>query len=76
MHRRPHPAPPSAFECVITAHLPGGDVTVQGFSFDQPINTFAITGGTNRWRNAGGQVVARDVSPTTTKVTEYVSDLG
>jgi hypothetical protein len=68
--------PPAAFECVITAHLPGGDVTVQGFSFDQPTNTFAITGGTKRWRNAGGQVVARQVNETTTKVTAYISDLG
>jgi hypothetical protein len=68
--------PPAAFECVITAHLPGGDVTVQGFSFDQPTNTFAITGGTKRWRNAGGQVVARDVNETTTKITAYISDLG
>jgi hypothetical protein len=68
--------PPAAFECVITAHLPEGDVTVQGFSFDQPVNTFAITGGTKRWRNAGGQVVARDVNETTTKITAYISDLG
>ena len=61
---------------MITAHLPDGDATVQGFSFDQPTNTFTITGGTKRWRNAGGQVVARDVNETTTKITAYISDLG
>ena len=56
--------PPSAVECVITARLGSDQLTVQGLSFDQPRNVFAITGGTGRWRNAGGQVVVRDVSET------------
>jgi hypothetical protein len=46
---------PAAFECMITAHLPGGDVTVQGFSFDQPTNTFAITGGTSGGATPAGR---------------------
>jgi hypothetical protein len=39
-------------------------------------NTYAITGGTKRWRNAGGQVVVRAINPTTSEITAYVSDLG
>jgi hypothetical protein len=52
---------PVAFQCVVTAHLDQGDLTVQGMAFEQPTNVFAITGGTARWRNAGGQVVVHDV---------------
>jgi hypothetical protein len=37
---------------------------------------FAITGGTGRWRNAGGQAVSRDVNPTTSELTLFISDLG
>jgi hypothetical protein len=68
--------PPSAVECVITARLGSDQLTVQGLSFDQPRNVFAITGGTGRWRNAGGQVVVRDVSDTESDITLFISDLG
>lgn len=68
--------PPSAVECVITARLGSDQLTVQGLSFDQPRNVFAITGGTGRWRNAGGQVVVRDVSETESDITLSISDLG
>ena len=68
--------PPSAVECVITARLGSDQLTVQGLSFDQPRNVFAITGGTGRWRNAGGQVVVRGVSYTENRLTLYISDLG
>jgi hypothetical protein len=68
--------PPGAVECVITARLGGHQLTVQGLSFDQPRNVFAITGGTGRWRNAGGQVVVRDVSETESDITLFISDLG
>jgi hypothetical protein len=67
---------PAAFQCVATAHLSDGDRTVQGFTLDQPTNTYAITGGTKRWRNAGGQVVVRAIDQTTSEITAYVSDLG
>jgi hypothetical protein len=68
--------PPGAVECVITARLGSDQLTVQGLSFDQPRNVFAITGGTGRWRNAGGQVVVRDVSETESDITLFISDLG
>jgi len=68
--------PPFVVECVITARLGSDQLTVQGLSFDQPRNVFAITGGTGRWRNAGGQVVVRDVSETESDITLFISDLG
>jgi hypothetical protein len=62
---------------VATAHLDQGDLTVQGLAFQQPTNVFGITGGTGRWRNAGGQVLVQDVlQPTSPQITAYVSDLG
>jgi hypothetical protein len=67
---------PVAFQCVVTAHLGQGDLTVQGLAFEQPINVFAITGGTGRWRNAGGQVVVHDVLQPTSQITAYVSNPG
>ena len=68
--------PPSALQCQISVRLGGDQLTLQGLSFDQPRNVFAITGGTGRWRNAGGQAVARDVSETESEVTLFISDLG
>ena len=67
--------PRSALQCQITARLGGDQLTLQGLSFDQPRNVFAITGGTGRWRNAGGQVVSREISPTRSELTFYISDL-
>jgi hypothetical protein len=68
--------PPGAVECVITARLGGDQLTVQGLSFDQPRNVFAITGGTGRWRNAGGQAVVRDLPTGDSDITLFISDLG
>jgi hypothetical protein len=68
--------PPSAVQCQITARLGGDQLTLQGLSFDQPTNVFAITGGTGRWRNVGGQAVVRDVSEGESRVTVFISDLG
>jgi hypothetical protein len=51
-------------------------VDVEPFSFDQPTNVLAITGGTGRWRNVGGQAVVRSVSETESRVTLFISDLG
>jgi hypothetical protein len=67
---------PPALQCVITARIGGDQLTVQGLALDQPRNVFAITGGTGRWRNAGGQVVSRSVSDTVNKLTLFISDLG
>lgn len=68
--------PPSALECVITARIGRDQLTAQGFGFDQPRNVFAITGGTGRWRNAGGQVVVRDLPTGDSDITLFISDLG
>jgi hypothetical protein len=68
--------PLPALQCVVTARLGRDQLTVQGLAFDQPTNVFAITGGTGRWRNAGGQVVVRSVSDTVNKLTLFISDLG
>ena len=68
--------PPAAVQCVVTARIGGDQLTVQGLAFDQPRNVFAITGGTGRWRNAGGQAVVRDVSETESRITVFISDLG
>jgi hypothetical protein len=67
---------PAALQCVVSARIGGDQLTVQGLAFDQPTNVFAITGGTGRWRNAGGQVVVRGVSDTENRLTLYISDLG
>jgi hypothetical protein len=68
--------PPFAYQCQAIARIGGDQLTVQGLAFDQPSNVLAITGGTGRWRNAGGQVVVRDVSETESDITLFISDLG
>ena len=69
--------PPSAFQCVISARIGGSQLTVQGLAFDQARNVFAITGGTGRWRNAGGQVVVVDAPDgSSSDITLFISDLG
>jgi hypothetical protein len=68
--------PPSALECVITARLGSDQLTLQGLALDEPRNVFAITGGTGRWRNAGGQAVVRDADDGPSNITLFISDLG
>jgi hypothetical protein len=69
--------PPVVYQCVVTAHLPGGDLTIQGLLFEgRSTNTYAITGGTGRWRNAGGQAVVRDITEAESRATVFISDLG
>jgi hypothetical protein len=68
--------PPSALECVISARIGSDQLTLQGLAFDQPRNVFAITGGTGRWRNAGGQAVVRDLPSGDSDITLFISDLG
>lgn len=57
-----------AFECVWTASLDGGQLTVEGPFYDAKDSTLAITGGTGDYTEAGGQMTlaARD-----DKGTEY-----
>ena len=68
--------PPSALQCQISARIGGDQLTLQGLAFDQSRNVFAITGGTGRFRNAGGQVVVRDRSDTESDITLFITDLG
>jgi hypothetical protein len=68
--------PPFTFQCQATASIGSDQLTAQGLALDQPSSVFAITGGTGRWRNAGGQVVSREISPTRSELTFYISDLG
>jgi len=67
---------PVASQCVITAHLAKGDMTAQGITYeDRMRNVYAITGGTGRYRDAGGYVVVRETSETVAKSTVYLSHL-
>jgi hypothetical protein len=60
----------SHLECVITAHLPGGELVLTG---SNPIrshhSTFAITGGSGTYANARGATTATDLNNTKTLVT-------
>jgi hypothetical protein len=56
-------------QCVVTLVLNGkGQITVQGVAVfsenENPTFTLAITGGTDRFRNASGQLKVREVSDT------------
>jgi hypothetical protein len=68
--------PPTAFQCQAIARIGSDQLTAQGLAFDQPSSVFAITGGTGRWRNAGGQAVSREISQTEEELTLFISDLG
>jgi len=68
--------PPSTLECVISARIGSDQLTLQGLAFDQPRNVYAITGGTGRWRDAGGQAVVRDLPTGDSDITLFISDLG
>ena len=61
---------------MISARIGSDQLTLQGLAFDQPRNVFAITGGTGRWRNAGGQAVVRDLPTGDSDITLFISDLG
>ena len=57
------------FQCVATLKLRRGQITLQGLievqgEDDPGPFTVAITGGTGRYKAAGGKAVVRDVSPT------------
>jgi hypothetical protein len=58
----------SRFECAVTSSLPHGQVTLQSLisltpGGDRPY-TFAVTGGTGRYRTARGDATLSGVSPT------------
>ena len=53
-------------QCLGTATLPGGQITVQGVIVNRSLNfTLPITGGSGRYDQAQGQLVARDMSTAT-----------
>jgi hypothetical protein len=70
--------PGSAFQCTATAVLRGGQITAQGavmFREDSSSRfTLAITGGTGRFRDAGGEVVVHETGNTTTVLTFKLED--
>ena len=58
------------FQCQVTLALPDGLLTLQGLvSPVGPRSTFAVTGGTGRYRNARGSAVAVDTSPDHARLT-------
>jgi hypothetical protein len=69
-----HAVPPYdvlTFHCVATLSLRRGQITLQGLievqgEDDPGPFTVAITGGTGRYRGAGGEATIRDVSPNRT----------
>jgi len=68
----------ASFQCTATAVLRGGQITAQGavtFSEDSSAPfRLAITGGTGRFRDAGGQAVVRETGPRTTVLTFLLED--
>ena len=60
----------SHLECVVTAHLPGGELVLTG---SNPIrshhSTFAVTGGSGIYANVSGATTGTDLSSTKTLVT-------
>jgi len=68
----------NAGQCVSTAVLAGGQITIQGEQAGIPAPSpvvNAITGGTGEFRNARGQVVQRVLTPATWRLTFEVSDV-
>jgi hypothetical protein len=56
------PARQQVVQCTISVQLPDGQITVQGLAQGTE-NYFAITGGTGAYRQARGEVFARDIVP-------------
>jgi hypothetical protein len=69
---RLEPMVSATLQFVATAELPRGQITVQGLvTFTDGPSTFrlAITGGTGRFRDASGVLIAEEVSDTETHLT-------
>ncbi len=56
------PARQQVVQCMISVQLADGQITVQGLAQGTE-NYFAITGGTGAYRQARGEVFARDIVP-------------
>lgn len=61
-------APGKAWECVWTVSLDGGQITVEGPFYDAKDSTLAITGGTDEYKDASGQMKLHARNP---EETEY-----
>jgi hypothetical protein len=69
---RVEPGVSATVQCVATAELPRGQITVQGLlTFTDGPSTFrlAITGGTGRYRTAHGVAIVEEVSATEERIT-------
>jgi hypothetical protein len=63
------------FQCVATAKLRRGQITVQGLVAGEPeVFKFAITGGTGRYEGAEGTLVVRQLSETRERLTFHLTD--
>jgi allene oxide cyclase len=57
-----------AWECIWTVSLDGGQITVEGPFYDGKDSTLAITGGTDEYKDASGQMQLHSRNP---EETEY-----
>lgn len=67
-------------QCVVSATLPGGQITVQGLATfseadETPTFTLPVTGGSGRYKDAGGQVRVEELSETEANLTVLVLHL-
>jgi hypothetical protein len=62
-------------QCVGTASLPGGEITIQGLLAGEPeVFSFPITGGSGRYEGAEGTLEVRELSDTEELLTFHLSD--
>jgi hypothetical protein len=62
-------------QCVGTASLRGGQITIQGLLAGEPeVFEFPITGGSGRYEGAEGTLVVKELSDTEELLTFYLSD--
>ncbi len=62
-------------QCVGTARLRGGQITIQGLLAGEPtVFKFAITGGTGAYEGAEGTLVVREISNTKELLTFHLSN--
>jgi hypothetical protein len=57
----------SAWECIWTVSLSGGQITVEGPFYDGKDSTLAITGGTEEYEDASGQMQLHSRNPDETE---------
>ena len=74
---RLEPMVSATVQCVGTADLPKGQITIQGLvTFTNGPSTFqlAITGGTGKYREAHGEVTVEEISETESRITFKIID--